>query len=92
MGTTAQHTYALKCGQFIKVGRTDNVHRRLRQIQTANPNRVYLLGYIDEDCEREAHQWLAECGVRRVRGEWFEDGDQTRDALMAVGILVDPAK
>jgi hypothetical protein len=84
-------TYVMHCDGYLKVGKTETVERRIRQVQVSNPHEVTLLSFIKGDCERRAHVMLAENGVRRVIGEWFEDTNQARDVLRAVGVLNEDA-
>lgn len=58
----------------VKIGTTTNVRRRLQQLQTASPDRLYLHYHIRGGLskERELHQRYAR--FRRV-GEWFYDPD-----------------
>jgi len=55
----------------IKIGRSDNVYRRLKGLQGANPQELRLLGVIPE--ELELHCEFADI---RMRGEWFECDDR----------------
>lgn len=56
----------------VKIGTTKNVRKRLQQLQTASPDRLYLHEHIrgDKIKERELHERYAK--FRRV-GEWFHD-------------------
>tara|TARA_R110000824_G_scaffold111593_6_gene260221 strand:- start:2268 stop:2579 length:312 start_codon:yes stop_codon:yes gene_type:complete len=65
----------------IKVGRSQDPERRLKQLQTGAPHRLKILlvapglGYQ----ERHVHQVLHHCRNRGKRGEWFSE-----DALGSV--------
>lgn len=64
------YVYCIRSGCFVKIGVTDNVGRRLSQLQTGSPEPLYLVGYdigTFED-ERRLHDELEQF---RVRGEWF---------------------
>lgn len=65
-------TYAIACGEFVKVGKSKDVNRRIQSLRTSNPLPIVLLGIIDGDWEDVVHAELVIDGVRRVRGEWFE--------------------
>lgn len=78
-------TYAFACDGFVKVGRTETLERRSRQIQLGCPFPVSLVGSIDGDIERKTHVALGMASVRRVHGEWFEDSDETRAVLARLG-------
>lgn len=66
----AKHTYFIRGGQHVKVGESDYVPSRLRQLQTAYPYRLILLKTSNIE-EQEAHR-LAEQLAPRHKGEWFE--------------------
>jgi hypothetical protein len=59
----------------IKVGRSNDVHRRLRNLQTGSPYRLRLILHVEHEGkrEREIHQRMHGRGTRRG-GEWFEEG------------------
>lgn len=80
------HTYALAVPGFIKVGKATNVARRVCTIQAANPHRIELLGFVRYDIELKMHRVLVDAGVKRVRGEWFEDTPRARVVLAAFGL------
>lgn len=58
----------------IKIGLARNVSQRIRELQTGNPARLYLLGltyargYEASRLERELHRRFAPL---RLSGEWF---------------------
>lgn len=56
---------------FVKIGQTNNLTRRLSQLQTANPEPLTLLLVLrgGADTERALHQRFAQ---HRTRGEWFD--------------------
>ena len=80
------YTYAARCGDFVKVGRTGDIKRRLAQLQVGNPLPVTLHGYCARDVERSAHEHLEICGVERVHGEWFRWDDETKYVLAGADI------
>lgn len=65
--------YLLECEGFYKIGITDDVRKRLSQIQTSTPFNVKLIHSIPL-----ANAWLLEKHLherfakKRVRGEWFK--------------------
>lgn len=81
------YTYAMLCGESVKVGRSYNVLQRLKQLQTSNPRPISLLGVLEGDHERAIHVHLKNSGVRRITGEWFEYNEETRAALVAKRIV-----
>ncbi|MEL0099663.1 MAG: GIY-YIG nuclease family protein [Opitutae bacterium] len=71
-----------------KVGITNNLPRRLRQIQTGNDKPLSLIGYIEYDTrtearieERRIHKlWQ----TKRLAGEWFDLGETDLDELARI--------
>lgn len=65
--------YFITDGQYIKIGYTKNdAKKRLKQLQTSSPNRLFLLGYIDGDktIEQNLHKKFYN-SIVRINGEWF---------------------
>lgn len=59
----------------IKIGHTDNTpEKRLKELQTGNPEKLILLGYMDGDKKQEAllHQMFH---FHRQNGEWFNPSE-----------------
>lgn len=60
-------------GRYCKIGCTSNIVSRFKQMQTASPNELDLIGYIKTDdytdLEIEAHNHFEK---HKVRGEWFD--------------------
>ncbi len=75
-------TYAMLCGSAFKVGRSESVGKRLKSLQTGNPERVSVLGAIKGNHEREIHRYLERNGVRRLSGEWFLFDEKAKAALI----------
>lgn len=73
----------------VKIGYTskDDVSQRMRELQTASPTRLRVLGVMEGDQGRERliHELFSE---RRVTGEWFEDSDLLRDFIAEFGDYV----
>lgn len=63
--------YAIRAGEFVKIGRSANVADRLSELQAANPTKLELVALLSENPADEAtfHRKLAR---HRVRGEWFQ--------------------
>lgn len=59
--------------QHIKIGIANNSGRRLRALQTANPEPLHILGTLagEAEDERELHRVLS---AYRLSGEWFANG------------------
>ena len=58
--------YFIGCGDFFKIGSSDDIDRRMKDIMTNNPYEIELLG-TDED---EAF-WHRVFKHRHHRGEWY---------------------
>lgn len=67
----------------VKVGYSERVHRRLREIQIACPVRIQLIAYLvaTKRQEKELHKILR---TANVHGEWFER-DAALEAARAAG-------
>lgn len=78
--------YFIEDGDAVKIGYTKdkNPEKRLRALQTANPRKLRLLGFIPGGVEVESriHSELAH---HRLEGEWFE---LCRPVLDHVALLV----
>lgn len=63
--------YFIRAGNYIKIGYADDPRKRLKELQTGNPNKLELLGSIPGDVsrEKEVHHIFSDF---RVNGEWFE--------------------
>lgn len=62
--------YFIKCGEFVKIGKSGNPSERLLTLRTGNPFDLELLHFV------EGHQWLESQFHQRFsdyrhRDEWF---------------------
>jgi hypothetical protein len=65
-----EYVYAIADGAHIKIGKSScHPHRRMAELQTANPRPLCLVAYTVSLTERRAHYRLWRW---RVRGEWFK--------------------
>jgi hypothetical protein len=56
----------------IKIGRASEVKRRVGQLQTGNPSKLELLGWLVTENDAKAELMLHESFIEeRIRGEWF---------------------
>jgi hypothetical protein len=65
-----KHLYFIQVGEYIKIGRTDDVNKRLKQLEAMNPYDVELIEFIEGAGELE-HSLHDQFKDRLHRGEWF---------------------
>lgn len=67
--TAPGFTYAVRCGEFVKIGQAIDPAKRIRDLQAMNPNHLELIGLCHGlDSETDLHQFHAD---ERIHGEWF---------------------
>jgi len=65
--TQNSYTYIMYDGRHFKIGKAKNPHKRLKELQTANPE-ISLITYTDKVTEKFLHKLFA---LKKVRLEWF---------------------
>lgn len=85
---------------LVKIGRSDNIRRRLTALSKSSPVEMWLVGYIDTTVYIDDYLFLEAQLHRkfhkdRVRGEWFDPSENVRrwvakiNALQASGVPAD---
>lgn len=82
LGYVSDILYFITDGDFIKIGRTNNLANRLKWIQNGNPRRLSVLKHV-ENSGWEEPLWHSAFGDFRVLGEWFSPAEPLLDAIAA---------
>ena len=66
-----KHLYVIECEGYTKIGSTDNIYRRIKNIENANPLPIILSYYGEYEGYMEPifHEALKEY---HYKGEWFK--------------------
>ena len=62
------YTYLMFDGKRFKIGKTNNIKKRLSILKTASPD-IQLIDYCNEDIEKQLHRILKD---KRYKKEWFK--------------------
>lgn len=62
--------YFIRQGKYVKIGRTNNLDRRFRELKTGAPKELRLVAAMEGESETESalHYMFRDL---RVEGEWF---------------------
>ena len=77
------YVYFITDGEYIKIGYTKNhPKKRLKQLNTGNDKKLFLLGYIlgNMSKEKELHKKFGRLRVRNS-SEWFNVNDELLDYI-----------
>lgn len=78
--------YFMTDGEAIKIGYTSgNVFKRMKQLSTGCPEKLYLLGYITgtKKTEKQLHSQFERIRIRK-NGEWFHGQQELIDYINAI--------
>jgi hypothetical protein len=70
----------------IKIGKANNVEKRLADLQTSNPNKLTCIYHFK--CNNEQHSFMVEKKLHNlfkslhIRGEWFKYDDDLMNCLL----------
>lgn len=78
--TTSGFVYFLKCGDKIKIGKAEDVRKRMAGIQTSSPDIVECLG-VTTGGVREERRLHKKFSHLRHHGEWFVDATEIREFI-----------
>jgi len=80
MSKKEQYVYAISDGKYIKVGISNNPKRRLKQLSTGHPKKLYLFGYFagGRTLEQQLHIKFQKI---RSNGEWMYPSDELIEYL-----------
>lgn len=82
--------YFITDGEYIKIGYTKRKpDNRLKQLNTGNNKKLYLLGYIqgDKKKEKELHLKFNKYRIRQ-NGEWFLSSDSLIDFINENNVML----
>lgn len=73
MDKGVQYVYFISCGEFVKIGSTQNIKNRLREFEVGNPYRLDLLALVPGTMDLE-YSLHGKFYSKWYRGEWFHLG------------------
>jgi len=75
-GVKESFVYLIKCNNVFKIGKSDDVKKRLSSMQTSNPELLICESYVKVKYPLEVEDALHSLFYnQRVRGEWFKLND-----------------
>ena len=75
-----KYVYAISDGFNIKIGISKHPEKRIKQLNTGNPRKLYLIGYFegDRDLEKYIHNRFK---TLRYNSEWMNPSDELLNYL-----------
>ena len=88
---TFGYVYLIKSATgYFKIGSSQSVQSRIRQLQCGNPEPLTLVHqYASANAQQEERALHSEFAHRRVRNEWFALIDTDVASICAIGSLTD---
>ena len=65
--------YFIKCGEYVKIGVSENVERRFRDLESSNPSPLEIIYHGPGEADDEEF-WHNVYKHRHHRGEWYHFG------------------
>lgn len=80
--------YFVKCGRAVKIGYTNDIKKRLSELQSANPVKLKLMAVTPgtQGLEKIFHEVLAPW---KIHGEWFHTSNKLKSPLRKLIVLID---
>lgn len=74
--------YFIKSGKYVKIGKTNNLDQRVKQLQTASPYPLKVLAVMDwaNSAESILHELYK---TQKATGEWFLYDGKLKWAIIA---------
>lgn len=82
--SVSSYIYAISDGNNIKIGKSNNPHKRIDSLQTSNSNPLYIVATLN--CTSQTQAFRLEKKLHRVfskhrlKGEWFSISEELLQA------------
>lgn len=88
---STNYVYIIKAGSNFKIGKTNNIEKRIKTIQTGNSNKIKLIrSYSVQDSNTLEKYLHLKFSRYKIRGEWFSKVDLPFiDAIMSSATNMD---
>ena len=82
--TKGDHLYFIRSGPYVKIGRSNNITKRLSSLKSMNPHGVHLVHYVENGghLEHSLHERFKDS---HHSGEWFLLDDEEVCEIVAIG-------